>query len=944
MSRLVIVLGSLIFIFSILLSCFGSIDGVETLETSAYAGSGNVWVALHRENVTIEFHLLNSRGESLQYFSIPREVQGLTIQIPYMTVDQEGNLFILKQYANPATGIPIEGRMALSVYTGGFFERLLGNVTTVELNMVTDDNIEISRYLHIRADSEISLTGVSRDGTRLIRRVYDRAALISGDILIRTERRYSTATGRDMFGQPTYEPVFEAIAVGVNTVFLSKTGRLFVSAEYEPQAFLLYPPPTEEHQQLYTLAIYPVRGHAHYRDVIFERWSSVSDNIAWRVLTIPDNPSIPAVESHHSQEPAENIRNITDLQSRFFTLVRFVGSALGAIVVSIVLALLIFLAQEFRFKMPLGHRLSLLLPLGILIILAIFIIWWNLQLFLWLLLVPPLWLILEGINPITWIKQRERLVTKVLCIGIPVITIAVVSAGTVVYINYRNVLIETQDIHAQSAGELLRTLLAASIDEFDVTDPTPLMYGSSELEDLRGAMGRLGLYISSVFYGYENNRLLTGIDNRLPYFLPLRMRNLGRENEEMFLRTALMAEQQKGIITDSLGSRRIYITPVATARGESVFLLETGIFQREIDRQINAFLLQLIPMGFITILLSAYLLRLASIWALNHFSEFVKDIEKETGPIDNIKYQKINDELHHIIKKYNDVKRDLIIAQKKIESILASYRRFVPDRLMEILNTDRDKVRLGNGTLNEEYFVLSVELVIDENFGSGVDEKLVNDFLRIIHNSATSNMFVIPDGANLTKLRVLLKAENGDDALEMVRNVFEREGGLDRDGMRLSFFLHKAQLMLRICGNENRYILAMISGDFDAALAMSYDLRRKCSSIVVSHEVYNHLSKVTEYRHRLAGWIQVRDRELKLYDYYEFSNSDSVKIKFAKTNEDFKMGLELFRIAQNKNDYIRAHNIFIRICNENKDDKLAEYYRQLCIKELPLEFRMGDKV
>ena len=947
MNRLVTVLWLLVFVASIFSSYFNSIDGIETLEASAYAGDGNMWAALHRENATIEFHLLDPRGESLRHFTIPREVQGRTLQISYMTVDHEGNLFILKQFANSATGIYIEERMALSVFTGGFFEGLFRWITTIELDMVTDDNIGISRYTHIRADNEINITGISRDGTQILRRVYDRDALISGDVVIRAERRYTTFAGRrNMVGQRIYEPVFDAIAVGANTVFLTKTGQIFVSLDEYTQAWSLYPPPIED-QQLYSLSIYPVRGHAHYRDVIFERWSSTSNHAAWRVLTVPENPSIPGVESHHSQGPAGNIRDIVSIQSGLFTIARIVESALGAIAISVMLALIGFLIRELRYKLPLSHRLILLIPFVILVATILFVIWWDLGLFIWLLIAPVIWLILEGINPLAWLRQRERIVTKVMCVGIPVITIAIVSVSFIVYTHYRNALIETQDAHAQSAGDLLRALLAASIDEFDITDPTPQMYESPEFEELRGAMGRLGLYISSVFYSYYNNRMLTGIDHRIPAFFPLSMRNRGLENEGMFLQTALRAEQQSEIITDSFGNRRIFITPVATARGDSVFLLETGVFQREIDRRLNSFLLQLIPIVVITILLSVYLLNIASVWVLKHFGEFVKDIEIEKGPINNAKYHKINDELHHIIKKYNDMKNDLILLQKKLESIEANYRRFVPDRLISILNTDRDKIRLGIGTEKEDYFILAAELVPNEHLGtraeSGVDEKLANDFLKILHNSASSNMFIIPDSANIAKIRVILKANSGDAALEMVRNVFEREGGLDRNGMQLSFFLHKAQMMLRICGNDNRYILAMISEDFDEAEAMSRQLRRKCSSLVVSHDVYTCLSQTNGYRHRLAGWVRLKDQDLKVYDFYEFSKSDAAKIQFEKTNAEFKMGLEYFRTARNKNDYIRAHNTFIRICNENKEDKIAEYYRQLCIKELPLEFRVGDR-
>jgi len=1000
MTKLIVVLWVLIFSFGIIMHNRERIEGIESLKSIAYAGNGNIWVAFHNENATvelhllnpsgetlwnrldprrisvrratIEFHLINSHGMSLQSFSVPREVHGFARQISYMAVDQDGNLFILNQYVNPATGIYEEGMMSLSIYRGGFFERLFGTIRNIELDMTADDGTAISRYLHIRADSEISLTGISEDGFRLIRRIYDREALISGNAVPRTLDRMYT-TGRYVAGRRVYEPVFMAVAADVYTVFLSKSGRVFVSAENARQTVLIYPPPYVV-QPNYVLTVYPVRGHTHNRDIIFEIWSREMGSAEWRVMTIPDGTTVHGVQAFFSQGPAREgiIRNINTIQSRTFTIESVIGMVLVASALSLMVLLINFIVREFKHKMPFTHRLtSLLLPLVALTALASFVIWRDLRFLFGIPLALLLWIpLVEGIiNPLRWFRQRKYVVTKVMCAAIPVVSLALVLVSSIIYFNYRNVLIATQETHAQDAGNLLRTLLAASVDELDMSAPSPEMYGSPEFEELRGAMDMLGFYISSIFYSFEEDILLTGIDRRLPYFFPLDIRNMGRDETAVFRQAALRAEQQRTIIDDNLGKRVIYITPVATARGDALFLLETGIFQREIDRQLNEFLLLLILIVTGAVMASTLILRKASNLVLKHLGEFVSDLEKldMEAAIDDTKYISSNDEINYIIKKFND--RQKLALQRKIrfEKGLADYRRFVPDRVVKMLNSEmpgiegfntdeliavRAELDLSSGTKDyEDYFVLSAELTPEDDNNPNVNINLANDFLQTILSSAErleNTMYVLPDGANLVKLRVLLKAENGHDALKMVSNVYEREGGfnLNRNGMKLSFFLHKVRLQLRICGKDNRYVLVMASEDFDKALAVSHDLRRKCSSLVVSQEVYQGLSQpiMKMYRHRLAGWVKQEGRNLVLYDFYEFAASDAAKAQYDKTNEDFKKALEFFMAAKDKNDYVKAHNTFIRICHENKEDRISEYYRQECIKKLPMEFRIGDRV
>jgi hypothetical protein len=850
----------------------------------AAESGGRTWVAVYEDRKII-FYLI---GENKQdSFSISRKNGEYLAQIEHMAADADGNLYFIVHYVRAADGTYAE-RQELGVYTPGVF----GKVKTIRLD--TQRSHEDVRYLSIRADTSVILTGIDTDGGVLIRTAYDTDALKNGNSVIRNTRFYPS--GPD-------EGVYKAVASDSIIVYISKTGKVFKSEENAEFPVQIYPAPGAPassyvsfiHQSVsgqviigeqkggHILRLFTYDGRVEYmaegdRPLGAERYSG-RDILEMSFPPGSDVSSWAAAVQNTTTGAAELLIN----NDGEIFLITGVKSGLFATVLGILRnALLYFIAVAAFFGILFGIGYAL--------------------------------------------NKSRTILIKLIFSSVPLLLLALAVFGAYSYTSYQNSLRTTYETKVADQGNLLRALFgSASFDKIT----SPGMYNSVEYQYLRAQMGTRDVYTSSAYF--VDGSLYIGVDDTLPCLFPFGNR-YSPSAYEIYRRAALSGVQQSGTITDRLGERIVCITPVGSSSGNTVFLLETGVFQAEIDRQAGGFLRNYLIIALVCIVAACILLMAAFLRILRPLGGIIEGLEQFSRGNSEVRLKsKTNDELADIARVFNKMAKDIDVQIYNLKAMGDTYYRFVPHQIFRLLGKDNlADVELGS-SVEGKYCVLVANLYLRQGRTESMRD-LINRFFEVVHKAAGNNgATLLTDSAGLRDLLVV--CPDGDSAVQAAMEAIALIDGHNAknaitERLDVSFLLHSAQIDFGICGDGSRYVPAMLSPELDETLLKCEEFRHLSSRLIVTEPAYSALT-ADNYCHRFIGYVGSGDERIGLHDFYD-SGSPGVIRLLNDTLGTFNKAMELYGQGR----YYDAKNIFTMVLRENKYDNVARHYIFQCEKKL----------
>ena len=816
-----------------------------------------------------------------------------------MAVDEAENVYLLAAYTDAATG-KLTGRQELRMLTQGFLP--LGRIKTLRLGK-GDENTTDVNYLHVQVTTSVVLAGVSADGD-IVREAYDAEELKQrGGATIKSSRKLPNLPGED---------IYRIVLPGSDAVFLTKTGRVYHSAEDMPQPVLLFPDYPEGSDaylssyaafiaetgpgqllageqksgdilRLYTdgsTAAYAMEGNRALGSLPY----TGGDLLELSMRPGSENSWVAAV-----QNPQTGASELVMCDDGVFTLVTRIGDGRAATVLA-----------------TLGQ--------GVLIFLAILITAFAAR---------GLYRLISG---------SRMIVIKLIATGVPLLLLALTLFGAYSYGTYRSSLVSTYETKASDQGNLLRALFGSA--SFD-TITAPGLYGSVEYEYLRAQMATRDVYTSSAYY--VDGKLYTGVDPLLPCLYPFGIRH-SADAWRLYRTAALTGTQQAGTVTDRLGERIVCVTPVGSSSGDTVFLLETGVFQEEISSQTSGYLRGYLAVTALCLLSACLLLTIAFLRILRPLGDIAEGLDKFSRGDRTARLstpQGANDELADISRVFNKMAKDIDVQIYNLKTMGDTYYRFVPQQVFRLLGRENlNDVELGSA-VEGEYCVLVANLYPRQGRSDfEAARESVNRFFETVHRVAQENgATLLSDSAGLKDLRLI--CPDGDSAARAAMDAIARIDShnatcpLD-ERLDVSFFLHCTRIGFGICGDGERYVPAMISAELDETLHICDEFRRFSSRLIVTQEAYDRLDGGS-YFNRYIGYITspAGGRGVGLYDFYDSSSPASIRL-LNETLGAFTKAMELY--AQKR--YYDAKNIFTMILRENQYDNVTRHYIFQCEKKL----------
>jgi len=876
---------------SILQAVMTAPEQIDGLAGVAAADDGKTWAAVYEKN-KIVFYLVGSNGVRQDSFSISRRNGESTAQIAHMTADSQGNVYFIKHYTGAFDGVYGE-RQELCVYTPGLLP--FGRLKTTRLDGGEDS--EGIRYLHALVSTSVILTGVSGDGDKLIRKAYDIESLKdTGSAAVKNLRTYPAGSG---------EGIYRAVAAGTDVVYISKTGKVFLSEEDAGIPVQIYP---DAQSQLSSYAsfiheaapgqvmigeqksgnimrLYTQDGHVEY----IAEGGRAFGALAYTgkdVLEMSFHPENDASWVAVAQKKTTGASELIVSDNGDISLITRVSDGFVRVFFKILGNTLLY-------------SLALLAAIGAVL----------------------------GLYRV--VTRSRMILLKLILVSIPLLIVALVLFGAYSYGSYQSSLRGTYETKVADQGNLLRALFSsASFDKIT----SPEMFGSMEYNYLRATMGTRDVYTGSAYY--VDGNLYTGVDRNLPCLYPFGIRHSSTARE-LYRTAALTGTQQAGVITDRLGERIVCITPAGSSSGDTVFLLETGIFQAEINRQTFGFLRNYLIISLLCLISACALLLVTFLRILKPLGDIAQGLSEFSKGNRTVRLESAtNDELADIARVFNKMAKDIDVQIYNLRTMGETYYRFVPQQIFRLLGKD-NLADVGLGSAVEgEYCVLVANLYLRQGRADFENiQELTNRFFAIVHKVAGENGgTLLTDSAGLRDIRII--CPSGDAAVRAAMEAIARIDGHNAKNpiaqrLEVSFFLHHTKIGFGICGDDERYVPAMISSELDEALGRCEDFRRLSSRLIVTEAAYAVL-EADKYYHRFIGYAgDGEDDRTGLYDFYDSSSPNLIRL-LNDTLGAFNKAMTLYEQKR----FYDAKNIFAVVLRENQYDNVARHYIFRCEKNL----------
>jgi len=523
------------------------------------------------------------------------------------------------------------------------------------------------------------------------------------------------------------------------------------------------------------------------------------------------------------------------------------------------------------------------------------------------------------------IRGGRTIMERLVSATIPLLIITMGLFGMISFQYYKEAINENFVKQTVDEGNMLAALFGQeSFNEIEY----PYDYSGEAYKYLSQQIATRDLYTRAIYY--ENGQLYIGVDANNPCFYPFEIL-LNLEIEELYNKAALTGESVTGTISDKLGERLVCITPIGGLSGDTVYLLETGIYTANIDVYASAYIKDFVVICVAFLVIVVVVLLILFYQILFPLGEIKREMQLFADGDRSIRIQTTSeDELTGIAQVFNKMADDINVQILNLENMSETYYRFVPPSIISLLG----KNNLGSLTLGSNVrgnlAILNIRLYLEETLKLDLTEALMNRFFNTVNQFAQQNGVIsIVDDANLQSM--MLVCQNGvDSAIVTALTILAR---IDADNklynvkeqLSVVFVLDQTEVYFGICGDEERYIPAVLAPEFENLLSHGAFLKNMGSRFLMTEAAYNNSVSMESYAHRYIGRLKADDMDIGLYDIYDDRSADRIRL-MKQTQRAFDKAMELYE----KEYYYEAKNMYAMVLRENQQDMAARYYIFRC--------------
>jgi len=881
-----------VFILLIAAACFKAAEqreqDVDQIYTVSRAGSGNVLLTWYEnENMTIA--LVSADGRIQKAVTAPQRGKNVTYQIQAACAGEDGRVYVLRNSLDKLNGSLLTEDLMVYDFNERFPKATVisvENLQSTESEKLYDQDWHYG-WMSISGDV-LSVIGTNPGETTAVRRVFEFGDISERTVNIKSERFYPLAED---------EGIYQAVGNGTDIVYISKAGKVFhADAEKVTE---IYPA-----RQVQTL-MYPL-----YIAFAESGYVYIQDGESGNILKL---------NIHDGEETI--VKKGTE---------GFYGSVRPSDITMMSMSSLSDFAAIAETEDGDGYQLFTMED-GIPVAAQKLV--WSVKNMVWitckyllieltaaLLIVGLIWGIYHGII------HGRTIMGKLMLAALPLMILTMSIFGAVAYKYYYDSVVASYEKQAIDEGNMMTALFGQ--EAFDALE-YPYDYITEDYRYLEEQIARRDLYARVVYF--EDGKLYTGVDNWQPCFYPIGI-SVNTSLDKLYLNAAMTGEAVTSTLTDRMGERIVSVTPVGGTAGRSVYLYETGIFTARMDEYQSYYIRNFIWICAAFLLVLIVLLTAMFMKILQPLSEIRQGMELFAGGDRDIRIEpETKDELAKISRVFNKMADDIDLQIVNLKNMSDIYYRFMPMSMIRLLKQDNLGNLVPGSCIKGNYAVLSVQLQNNTKNQTLQDKASeMNRFFKMVSTEAKKqNVLPVADSANLSSMMLICQegvVSAMQTALAVLAGLDAYNAGVDEDArLHMTFVLHRADISVVICGDDNQYIPAMITPCLDAVTKERDVFARMGARLLITEEAFREIPELEGLAIRYVGTLGIENSVTVFYECYEDKDAQAAHlVKITESN--FRKAMKLY-----EEGYLyEAKNLFAMVLQDNPNDLIARYYIFRC--------------
>lgn len=864
-----------------------SVPMKNLIEVSS-ASEGNSIVSWYEGDKTIIAKVTNT-GKVDRYITYNTLDKKHLYTIRGISAGNQGTVYLLRDVKDPYDGSLKEQQLVVYDF-GGWFAREKKVFTLNQTEEITSEEEITSgeenyNYGWINVSGEtITLIATDMYEETAIRRSYEYGALLSGTLNIKSTRTYPLAG----------EGIYQAVGNSTDLVYISDSGKIFRADEEEVRE--VFPARTLDTLMYPTFLTYAESGFVYFGEKESGNIIKLNLEDGAEEIVMPGGAALNGASIYTPKDIVKmSMQNLNVYSAVIYNDQTKTYHILAA--------------NEGKTYTITSMKYSVLSVLG------------KFILYLAAAFFTISGVLLAGYVIITGIRKGKTIMGRLIFISTPLLMAAMGFFGLIAYNYYREAIEENFVKQTVDEGNMLTAVFGQeSFNEIEY----PYDYTGEAYTYLNKQLATRDLYTRVLYY--EGDELYVGVDKESPCFYPLDIWMNG-DAKEFYKQAALTGNSATGYVEDRMGKRLVSITPVGGVSGQTVYLMETGIFVSNIDKYMSSYIQNFATICVAFFIIIIVLLAISFYKILSpiqtmklHMGDFI-----EGDPESRIIVES-EDELAILSRIFNKMADDTIVQRHNLEKITSTYYRFIPGQMFKMLKIDSLGDLKAGSHIEGEFVLMWAALNLNPNLAKEEVEEYSNLFFSILNGFAVKNDVILISGqADLQNL-VLLCRKGVDVAINTALSVLakidaQNAGVQEHQMMKVCFIIHNSEADFRICGDEERYIPALFAPELSKLLQKKEFLQSLGSRILLTGQAYSEIYKKERYANRYIGNVAVNHLAFSIYDIYDDKSAAEIK-SMKNTEDDFSRAMSLFE----EGAYYQAKNLFTRVLRYNLNDMVAKHY------------------
>lgn len=854
-----------------------SIDGIATVRSIT---DGAV-VTKYQDDAYI-VQIVDEQGTIKKEMSIDTIEGNKRISVADIAVSDKGDVFMIKDYHDMESG-RYTNQQLVQYDIGRVFIRQIKS---------HDLSNEKYRYRFLALGSSLTLMGVDESETEMVRESYEVATIAGNSLQSRSVRTYKLAADEGI----------SAVAVaGSDVAYMTRSGKIFLAKEGS-SSVEKYPARALER------LMYPTFISAKNTDSIYLGEQESGDFLTLNLST--GETSV----IKNGTEPFSGVTSASPkdiLQMDYISDQQFVGVVKNNV-------------GEYDILLTVDgelHAISHIKP-------SIFKRFAS-YLLQFVIAFALLWLCIGVVYFVySYIKNGKTILVKLMIASVPLLIASMVIFGVFSYGVYQRSVTQSFQKQVIDEGNLLMALFGT--DSFSEIE-FPYDYTSEAYGYLINQMLTREIFTRTAYF--EQGELYIGVDRDMPCFYPLDSM-LNSSAYDIYKQAAFSGKVKTGVIEDMNGKRIVAVTPIGGVSGDTVYLLETGILQANMQRYTTPFALSYIAISVFFIIGITTILTFVFLRVLKPLKGIRVGMEDFATGNRAVRLENTTkDELSDIIRVFNKLSNDIDTQIFNLKQVGETYYRFIPQNSYTLLGKNSiAELKLGS-YIQKQYQLAAFSLAINsEHFSLLQEQDLINRFFNIVNAAAVKYAgILIADSANLCRFNIVCPDNHAVDIALSVLTEADRLNAALPVQIQLDILavVHKAELYYGVLGDKARYIPALICNEMKQLTAKEDVLKQFTCRLIVTGAAMEDIG-ADKYSNRFIGFLdETRAEKVKLYDMYDCFSQEQIRL-IEDTKQTFDKAMTLYFEGR----YYDAKNLLALVIRDNQYDNVARHYIFECERHL----------